>query len=62
MSVGELLLPRTDAGVLIQLGATVIVGVPLVVALLRRRLTDLVWFVGGGLVLLIGIFGLRAVR
>lgn len=58
----ELLLPRTDGGVAAQIVATLAVGLPVVIALARRRLVELVWFVGGVVVLLLGLFAFRAVR
>jgi hypothetical protein len=60
--VPELFVPRTDAGVLAQVVLTMIVGTPLVVALHRRRLTELVWFVGGLMLLLLGLFAFRTVH
>lgn len=58
----ELFLPRTDPGVAVQLVATLVVGLPLVVMLARRRLTEVVWFVGGLVLLLLGFFALRTVH
>lgn len=58
----EILLPRTDAGVAAQLVVTLVVGLPLVIMLARRRLTDLVWFVGGLVLLMIGFFAFRSVH
>ena len=60
--MNELFLPRTDAGVVIQLLLTVIVGVPIVVLLYRRRATEFVWFVGGLVTLLLGLFAIRTVH
>ena len=58
----DLLLPRTDAGVLVQVLLTIAIGTPLVVALYRRRATELVWFVGGLEVLLLGLYAFRTVH
>jgi hypothetical protein len=58
----ELLLPRTDAGVLVQVLLTIAIGTPLVVALYRRRAMELVWFVGGLEVLLLGLYAFRTVH
>ncbi len=58
----ELLLPRTDAGALVQLVATLAVGLPLVWWLRRRRATEPLWFVIGLLVLAIGWYALRTVH
>ncbi|MGH7856571.1 MAG: hypothetical protein ACREQY_04510 [Candidatus Binatia bacterium] len=58
----ELLLPRTDAGVAVQVAVTLAVGIPVVVSLARRRSHDLVWFVGGLGLLLLGFFAFRAVH
>ena len=46
---------------LTQLVVTAIVGVPLIVVLARRGATELLWFVGGTLVLLLGVFAYRTV-
>lgn len=45
-----------------QLVATLVVGLPLVVMLARRRLTEVVWFVGGLVLLLLGFFAFRTVH
>ncbi|MEX2393675.1 MAG: hypothetical protein WD826_04245 [Actinomycetota bacterium] len=58
----ELLLPRTDAGAFVQLVITMSVGLPLVWWLRRRRATELTWFVGGSLVLVLGFYALRTVH
>lgn len=58
----ELLLPRTDAGVLAQVALTILIGTPIVIALYRRRLTELVWFVGGLEVLLLSFYAFRTVH
>lgn len=58
----ELLLPRTDAGVLAQVVLTILIGTPIVIALYRRRLTELVWFVGGLEILLLGFYAFRTVH
>ncbi|MGH2758006.1 MAG: hypothetical protein ACRDKJ_00415 [Actinomycetota bacterium] len=58
----ELLLPRTDPGALVQLIATLAVGLPLLLWLRRRRATELSWFVGGLLVFLLGVYAFRTVH
>lgn len=58
----DLFLPRTDLGVLVQVLLTLVVGTPIVLALYRRRLGELVWFVGGLMVLLLGLFAYRTVH
>jgi hypothetical protein len=55
-------LPKTDAGLLVQVVLTIVIGVPLVVALYRRRAGELVWFFGGLVVLLLGLFAFRSVH
>lgn len=58
----ELLLPRTDAGVAVQLVITLVAGVPLLAWLLRRRAHDLAWLVGGLMTLLLGFYAFRTVH
>jgi len=58
----ELLLPRTDAGVAVQLVLTLVTGVPLFVWLRRRRLTEQAWLVGGVITFLLGFFAFRTVH
>lgn len=58
----EILLPRTDLGALVQLIVVVATGVPLVVWLRRRRMTEQAWFAVGMLALLLGWFALRTVH
>ena len=58
----ELIVPRTDAGVLVQVALTLIIGTPIVVWLFRRRDTELVWFFGGLELLLLGLFAYRTVH
>lgn len=58
----ELLLPRTDAGALVQVVLTLLIGTPLVVYLYRRRLTELVWFVGGLELFLLAFYAFRTVH
>lgn len=58
----EFFLPRTDAGVAVQIAATLVIGLPAVAFLAHRRLTELVWFVGGLVLLLLGVFAFRAVH
>jgi hypothetical protein len=55
-------MPRTDAGVVAQVLLTLLVGTPIVVALYRRRATDLLWFFGGLELLLLGLFAFRTVH
>lgn len=56
----DLLLPRTDGGVLVQ--GAVIAGALALVALAARRSPDMLWLVAGIAVLLLGLFGLRALH
>lgn len=58
----ELLLPRTDAGVAVQVALTLVLGVPLFVWLRHRRLTEQAWLVGGAITFLLGFFAFRAVH
>ncbi len=58
----ELFLPRTDAGVIVQVLLTLFIGVPLVLTFYRRRDSELVWFFGGLVVLLLGLFAFRTVH
>lgn len=58
----EFLVPRTDAGSLVQVVLTILIGTPIVIALYRRRLTELVWFVGGLELLLLGLYAYRTVH
>ena len=55
-------MPRTDAGVLVQVALTLMLGTPIVVWLFRRRETELVWFFGGLELLLLGLFAYRTVH
>jgi hypothetical protein len=60
LATSELLLPRTDAGVLAQVIG--VIAVTLVVAVLVRRERSLVTFtIGTGMVLL-GLMGMRALH
>lgn len=56
----DLILPRTDAGVLVQLIALVLVGSPLLYLTVRRGNREMAWFVGGLLVFLLGFFAFRS--
>lgn len=58
--LSELLLPRTDGGVLTQ-GAVILVALA-AVAIAARRSPDLLWLVAGVAVMLLGLFGLRALH
>jgi hypothetical protein len=60
--VRQVLFPHTDAGVIVQLIVTVVIGGPIVWSLWRRGLTELVWFAGGVVVLLLGLFAVRTVH
>jgi hypothetical protein len=60
--VRSLLLPRTDGGVILQLVLTLAIGLPIVWRLWRQRQTELVWFAGGVVVLLLGLFAIRTVH
>jgi hypothetical protein len=58
--IKELLLPRSDGAVAVQLAATARVG-PLALALLIRRVQrDVAWLVGGVLVLWLAFAGFRS--
>lgn len=56
----DLLLPRTDAGVLVQVIGMAVTLAAVAVAVRRDR--DLLWLVGGLAVFLLGFFGLRALH
>jgi hypothetical protein len=58
----DVFLPKTDVAVLVQVVLTIVIGVPVVVAMYRRRLGELVWFFGGLVVLLLGLFAYRSVH
>ena len=58
--MNELLFPRTDTGVLVQV--VIVSAVWLVAAVAVRRNRDLVWFVSGVAMLAFAWFGLRAVH
>jgi hypothetical protein len=60
--VRDILVPRTDAAVLVQVLLTLLIGTPLVVMLYRRRATDLLWFVGGIELLLLALYAYRSVH
>ncbi len=47
---------------LVQVLLTLIVGTPIVLTLFRRGLSELVWFVGGLMILLLGLFAYRTVH
>lgn len=57
-----LLFPRTDGGVIAQLVLTLLIGGPIVWRLWRRGSSELVWFAGGVVVLLLGLFAVRTVH
>ncbi len=56
----DFILPRTDAGVLVQLIALSVVGGPLLYLTVRRGNRDMAWFVGGLLVFFLGFFAFRS--
>ena len=58
----HLLFPRTDAGVIVQLVLTVLIGGPIVWRFWKQGLTELTWFAGGVVVLLLGLFAVRTVH
>jgi hypothetical protein len=58
----EVLLPRTDGGVVIQLLITVIAGSILLGILVRRGLHDPAWAVGGILALWSALIALRTLH
>lgn len=58
----EILLPRTDAGALVQLIITLVVGVPALVILVRRRASEFSWLVGGLLLLVLAFYAFRTVH
>jgi hypothetical protein len=60
-SVSEVLLPRTDAGVLVQMMATLILA-PIVLVIVTRRNSDVGWLAGGLIALWIAWMGLRALH
>lgn len=58
--IDDLLFPATDAGVLAQVVALLVIAA--VVLWLVRRTADLVWFIAGMAVLLAGLMALRTVH
>ncbi len=58
--MGDLLLPRTDAGAGVQ--AVVLVAVFLLLLVMVRRNRDLTWFVAGSAVLTLSLVALRTVH
>jgi len=60
--VRHLFFPRTDGGVIAQLLVTLVIGGPIVWSLWRRHETELVWFAGGIVVLLLGLFAVRTLH
>lgn len=56
----DLLLPRTDAGVVVQGFGTAVTLAAIAISV--RRHSDLLWLVAGVAVLLLGLFGLRAMH
>ena len=57
--IKELLLPRSDGAVAIQLAATAVVGPLALTLLIRRGQRDVAWLVGGVLVLWFAFAGFR---
>ena len=51
-----------EARSLRRLRHTIVVGTPIVWTLWRRGLTELVWFAGGTVVLLLGLFAVRTIH
>jgi hypothetical protein len=58
----EILLPRTDAGVALQLAVTVVAGTPAVVLLHRADRGDAAWFVSGLLVIWLAFMAFRSLH
>lgn len=58
----SLFLPRTDAGVIVQLVLTLLVGGPIVWRVWKLGHSELTWFAGGIVVLLLGLFAVRTVH
>ena len=58
----QLFLPRTDGGVLLQLLLTLLIGAPIVYRLWKQGQTELTWFAGGIVVLLLGLFAVRTIH
>jgi hypothetical protein len=58
----EILLPRTDAGVLVQVIATVALGGLSLSVLIRRRKPDIAWFVGGVVTIWVAFLGIRTLH
>ncbi len=57
----DLLLPATDSGVWIQVAATVVVALVLLVAMSKRQ-RDLGWLTAGAIALWIAFLGFRALH
>lgn len=58
----EILLPRTDAGVFVQILAVLGIGTPLFVWTVRRGAREWSWFVGGSMLFVLGFFAFRTVH
>lgn len=60
--IRSLLLPRTDAGVAVQVVATVILAPVLVITLVRWGRTDAAWLAGGVVALWTAVMALRVLH
>lgn len=60
--IRSLLLPRTDAGVAVQVIATLIMAPAIVIALVRRKRTDAAWLAGGFIAMWISVMALRTLH
>ncbi len=58
----DILLPRTDAGALVQLIVTIVVGAPVFILTLRRGVAEVSWFVGGLLLFVLAFYAFRTVH
>jgi hypothetical protein len=58
----ELLLPRTDGGVIVQLLITALAGSTLLIVLSRKGLHDAAWAAGGVVVMWTALMALRTLH
>lgn len=58
----ELLLPRTDTAVAVQLVVTAVVAPLVLLRLVHRRRTDVAWLLAGVVTLWVGFMGLRTLH
>ncbi len=58
----DVLLPRTDAGALVQLIVTLCAGVPALVFAIRRGSAEFGWFIGGLLLFTLAFYAFRTVH